>query len=420
MIREIFVVQNITTNDVEIKDFGIILPSGQTYDLVDMNKATASDELYNLFLTNQLIRLINGVSVSLDNSYDINQNVYNLNIDLSKPLTYLSAYTFVNNLDIVNKLYIDNGLTGKSNTGHTHTTSDITNLSIYSGFTNYYTIPSVNSLIKVKTNLLATTVYTDQINTYGAFNQTFLNNTLNLRNPANTFSYTILTSAITANRTITLPLLTGNDTMVTAAYIQTLTNKTITLANNTLNDTGAVLGDLVKYNGTKFVRFPRGTTNQVLKSSATDLVWSGLSYSDISNLSSYSGFTNYYLKTNVDTLLSNYLPLTGGTISGKLTINGILNINSAITYNIKTLTGSTTLNNTYNIILCNSLVNINITLPISSTVNNILYRIKNINNGQVSIIPSGTDQIDNLNSFILKYKFDSIDIVSNGSGWYIL
>ena len=96
-----------------------------------------------------------------------------------------------------------------------------------------------------------------------------------IRNPANTFNNTIASSAIVANRTFTLPLLTGNDTFVTAAFTQTLTNKTVNATNNTVTDTSTVLGDLFKSNGTKFVRFAKGTTLQHLRvnSGATDLEW---------------------------------------------------------------------------------------------------------------------------------------------------
>ena len=55
-----------------------------------------------------------------------------------------------------------------------------------------------------------------------------------LRNPANTFDYVETASAITANRTITEPLLTGNDTRVYQAHTQTLTGKTISAETNTL------------------------------------------------------------------------------------------------------------------------------------------------------------------------------------------
>lgn len=58
--------------------------------------------------------------------------------------------------------------------------------------------------------------------------KTFETGTIGFRNPANTFSYNLLGSAIIADRTITLPLLTSNDVIVTAAFAQTLTNKTLT------------------------------------------------------------------------------------------------------------------------------------------------------------------------------------------------
>lgn len=63
---------------------------------------------------------------------------------------------------------------------------------------------------------------------------TYRNNRLFLRNPANTFSYQFTAAAIVANRVITLPLLTAGDTMVTEAFTQTLTNKTILASQNTI------------------------------------------------------------------------------------------------------------------------------------------------------------------------------------------
>lgn len=67
---------------------------------------------------------------------------------------------------------------------------------------------------------------------------TFRNSKFRLRNPANTFSYTFGTSAITANRVATLPLLTADDTFVFATFAQTISNKifqgyTLDAATNT-------------------------------------------------------------------------------------------------------------------------------------------------------------------------------------------
>lgn len=96
-----------------------------------------------------------------------------------------------------------------------------------------------------------------------------------LRNPADTFSYTFTPAAIAAARIITLPLLAADDTMVTAAFAQSLTTKTIVAASNTITDTSAALGDILKHDGTRFVRLARGSANQVLTTNAgaTDIAW---------------------------------------------------------------------------------------------------------------------------------------------------
>ena len=135
-----------------------------------------------------------------------------------------------------------------------------------------------------KSQLNSAIVYTDQVNTFGAFAQTFADSTLTLldatgdtitilpgtqpanrsvafptlavsvgdilitnvgqtitsskifndailfiRNPADTFSYAFRSSAIiTANKDIILPLLIANDTFVFESHIQTLAGKTLT------------------------------------------------------------------------------------------------------------------------------------------------------------------------------------------------
>jgi hypothetical protein len=53
--------------------------------------------------------------------------------------------------------------------------------------------------------------------------QTFKNSNLLLRNPADTFSYTIVPSAIAANRNLSLPLLSSDDTIAVLGTAQTFT-----------------------------------------------------------------------------------------------------------------------------------------------------------------------------------------------------
>lgn len=90
-----------------------------------------------------------------------------------------------------------------------------------------------------------------------------------IANPARTFNYTFTGGAIAAARTITLPLLTGNDVMVTADFIQTLTNKTLTSSTNVLGGVTMTLGSDASYDmyhrGTGVLtRIANGTTGQVL------------------------------------------------------------------------------------------------------------------------------------------------------------
>jgi len=56
---------------------------------------------------------------------------------------------------------------------------------------------------------------------------TFRSGKLNLRNPANTFSYNIVPAAIAANRTLNLPLTTATDTFTVNGLAQTLSSKTL-------------------------------------------------------------------------------------------------------------------------------------------------------------------------------------------------
>lgn len=76
-----------------------------------------------------------------------------------------------------------------------------------------------------------------------------------------------------SNKVLTLPDTT--DTIVTRNFTETLTNKTISLNGNTITATSMATGDLIKSNGSSFVRFGRGSALQVLRtnSGGTDLEW---------------------------------------------------------------------------------------------------------------------------------------------------
>ena len=130
-----------------------------------------------------------------------------------------------------------------------------------------------------KGQLNSAIAYNDQANTFGLFDQTFKSSRLIQRNPADTFSYIFAGSAIVANRTITWPLLTADDTAVTQAFSQPITNKTVNIDQNTLkHSTTNAAGDILTNNATQFGRLARGTALQVLRvnSGGTDIQWASL------------------------------------------------------------------------------------------------------------------------------------------------
>ena len=128
-----------------------------------------------------------------------------------------------------------------------------------------------------KSLLNSAIVYNDQTNTFGDFAQIFPDNQLFIQNPAATATFQISAPGIVANRTITLPLLVGNDTMVTETFIQTLTNKTITAAANTLTIASTDLTDTaILGRSTDNLGFFAATTSAQLASTISDETGSGL------------------------------------------------------------------------------------------------------------------------------------------------
>lgn len=108
-------------------------------------------------------------------------------------------------------------------------------------------------------------------NDWGTALQTFRDQNIAFRNPANSLSYIWVTSAITANRNITLPLLLSNDTFVFNNHAAELITKTLHFDLNTFkHSTTNAQGDIYKYDSVtgKLIRVPRGTADQVWKVNA--------------------------------------------------------------------------------------------------------------------------------------------------------
>jgi len=135
---------------------------------------------------------------------------------------------------------------------------------------------------KIDLTIPAGVVKVGQSNTFGDFQNTFRSSRLAITNPANTFAYFFVGSAITASRNMTIPQLASNDNIVFDSHGTTLLNKT--LGSGTVADVNTITlkhsstnnaGDLLANTGTKYDRFPRGGADQVLKmnASGTGVEW---------------------------------------------------------------------------------------------------------------------------------------------------
>jgi hypothetical protein len=133
--------------------------------------------------------------------------------------------------------------------------------------------------ITSKSLLNSAIVYNDQANIFGDFAQTFKDNQLFIQNPAETFEYRFVASAIVADRDVTLPLLGGNDTFVMEAHTQTLTNKTLT---SPVINVGSDAGGDTYYRsaGGAYTRLAIGAAGKLYRSTGSVPSWSTLTMPD--------------------------------------------------------------------------------------------------------------------------------------------
>ena len=85
-----------------------------------------------------------------------------------------------------------------------------------------------------------------------------------------------------------------------------------------------------------------------------------------------------------------------------------------------TVTDTTTLDATHNIVYCNKATAMTINLPAASGCSGRIYTVKNINDGIVTIDGNASETIDGELTKDLVTKYKSITIQSNGSAWFII
>lgn len=179
--------------------------------------------------------------------------------------------------------------------------------------------------------LPANTAKLDSAQTFSA-NQTFQDQTLKLRNSANSFSTTLHAGSATAARTLTLPdasgtvITTGNLSGITGTGTVTSGSWNSSIGSNMVTSSsiqdGAVTpaklsGPLPVVNGGTGLATP-GSSGQVLTSNGTSLTWATPS-------SSGGTVTSVAVSGGSTGLSTSGGPITG---SGTITLGGVLGINS--------------------------------------------------------------------------------------------
>src|SRR5262245_21352742 len=105
---------------------------------------------------------------------------------------------------------------------------------------------------------------------------------LNNNYPTTNFYGTIVSSILTANRQYILPLITSNQEFLMMDHDQIPTNKTWNLNTNIFNDTGATQGGIPSHNGIQYRNKPMGSALQVPQVNASGSDWSWTTISGVS------------------------------------------------------------------------------------------------------------------------------------------
>ena len=98
-----------------------------------------------------------------------------------------------------------------------------------------------------------------------------------------------------------------------------------------------------------------------------------------------------------------------------------LDIQGSLGYKVTTITAATTLNQTHNVVLCNT-GPYTVTLPAAASNTGKVYYIKNIDvdGDDITIDGNGAETIDGATTFLLDPYKHAVRIVSDGTNWHVL
>ena len=98
-----------------------------------------------------------------------------------------------------------------------------------------------------------------------------------------------------------------------------------------------------------------------------------------------------------------------------------LDVNGSVGYAVTTRTSATTLDNTHNVVLCNTGA-YTVTLPAAASNTGRIYYIKNIDTDgdDITIDGNGAETIDGSATYVLDTYLRNIKIISDGSNWHVI
>ena len=145
-------------------------------------------------------------------------------------------------------------------------------------------------------------------------------------------------------------------------------------------------------------------------------------------LGSTSNYTQFSVAGSITQAGTAVAHLNDTNIGGTGTTVSKLEVNGAMGLAIQTVTGNTTLDNTYSTLLVNASGNVVITLPTAASAYNStdgigrIHRIKkiDIDADTVTLDGDGTETIDGGLTAVITVQYETITIQSDGSNWHIL
>ena len=214
-----------------------------------------------------------------------------------------------------------------------------------------------------------------------------------IQDTSSNHQYVFAASELTANRTVTLPLLTGNDEFVFKAHTQTLTNKTLTAPTLTTP----------KFADAGFIADAAGNEQLVFQQTS-----SAVNHVELTNAATNNGPSINAVGGDTDISLS---------LAGKGT--GPLILNSKVQYKSETLTGT---NVTASAIIPLTIHEAGsaVSCALANGVSNVPGYIKkfvNIGAGVVTLTPA---TYYGSNTTIILAQHDTAELIWTGSTWYDL